>query len=249
MQIFTLFIRKLAVVTFWFFVWEATARIVANPIVIVGPVEAFGRLFELAATRDFWSNINYSLVRILFGFVLSLGAGVTLAILCSISKIFNTLITPFINVIKSIPVVSFALLAVMLLSPAILSIFIAFITVLPIIFFNTYNGIQNTDKNLLQMAKVFRVNLFKRIRHIYVPTVAPFVVSAAESGLGFAWKAAIAGEVISLASRASIGGAMQTARSFLMTADLYAWTITIVALSFLMEKAFFLLFGRIKKWQ
>jgi NitT/TauT family transport system permease protein len=181
--------------------------------------------------------------------VLSLGAGILLAVFCSVSKVFKALITPMINVIKSIPVVSFALLAMMWISPAFLSIFIAFITVLPIIFFNTYNGIKNTDKNLLQMAGVFRVSIYKKIRYIYIPSVAPFVASAAESGLGFAFKAAIAGEVISLAYRNSIGGAMATARSFLLTADLFAWTIAIVLLSFLMERLFFLLFRRIKKWQ
>jgi NitT/TauT family transport system permease protein len=242
-------IKKIAVVVFWLLVWEIAARITANTIILVGPVDAFGRLFALAATGDFWLSINYSLVRILLGFALSLCAGVLLAIICAASKLCNALITPLINVAKSIPVVSFALLAMMWLSPAWLSVFVAFITVLPIIFFNTFTGIENTDRNLLQMANVFRVSIYKKVRYIYIPTVAPFLASAAESGLGFAWKAAIAGEVISMGARNTIGGSMHVARTFLQTADLFAWTIAIVVLSFLMEKAFFKLFGRVKKWQ
>ena len=241
--------KKVAVVAFWLFVWDIAARLTANTIILVGPASAFGRLYELAFTAGFWQSINHTLLRVMVGFASSLMVGIALAVLCSASKIISALVMPFINVIKSIPVVSFALLAMMWLSPARLSAFVAFITVLPIIFYNTYKGIENTDRSLLEMSLVFRVNIFKKIRHIYYPSVMPFVISAAESGLGFAWKSAIAAEVISMGARNTIGGSMHMARTFLLTADLFAWTIAIVALSFLMEKAFFLLFGRIKTWQ
>ena len=241
--------KKTVVVVFWLLVWEAAARLTANTIILVGPATAFGRLYELAFTANFWQSIQHTLLRVLLGFASSLIAGVALAVFCSASKIVSALLMPLINVTKSIPVVSFALLAMMWLSPARLSTFVAFITVLPIIFYNTYKGIENTDRNLLEMALVFRVGIFKKIRFIYVPTVMPFVISAAESGLGFAWKSAIAAEVISMGARNTIGGSMHMARTFLLTADLFAWTIAIVMLSFLMEKAFFCVFGRAKKWQ
>ena len=249
MKVFTSFAKKLGVAAFWFLVWEVAARLTNNMFILVGPVEAFGRLFELGFTGEFWTSINYSLLRVLLGFALSMGVGVLLAVLCSVSRLLAALITPAVNVVKAIPVVSFALLLIFWVTPAYMSIAIAFLTVLPIFFFNTYKGIENTDKNLLEMAKVFRVSIFKKVRHIYVPSVAPFVVSAAESGLGFAWKAAIAGEVISMATREGIGGSMHMARQWLLPADLWAWTITIVILSFVMEKLFFLAVRRLKKWQ
>ncbi|MCL2168658.1 MAG: ABC transporter permease subunit [Defluviitaleaceae bacterium] len=246
MQVFTSFLKKLGVAAFWFLVWEGAARLIANQFVIVGPVDAFGRLFELALTLDFWTSINFSILRILLGFGLSMAIGVLLAIICHMSGIARALITPAINVIKAVPVVSIALLLTFSLSPSMLSIAFALLTVLPIFFFNTLKGIENTDKNLLEMAEVFRVGMLRKIRHIYVPSVTPFVVSAAESGLGFAWKASIAGEVISMATREGIGGSMHAARQWLLTPDLWAWTITIVLLSFAMEKLFFLGFRRFR---
>ena len=247
MPIFISSSKKVAVAVFWLLVWEIVARRVSNTIILVGPYDAFMRLYELAFTMNFWQSIQHSLLRVLVGFVSSLIVGAALAVFCAASKLVGAVLMPLINVIKSIPVVSFALLAMMWLSPARLSTFVAFITVLPIIFYNTYKGIENTDRNLLEMAFIFRVGVFKKIRYIYFPSVAPFVISAAESGLGFAWKSAIAAEVISMGARNTIGGSMHMARTFLLTADLFAWTIAIVALSFLMEKAFFQLFGRIKK--
>ncbi|MCL2575368.1 MAG: ABC transporter permease subunit [Defluviitaleaceae bacterium] len=248
MRIFSLIIKKIVVAAFWFIVWDIAARIVGSSIILVGPVETFGRLFALTGTTAFWSRINYSLLRIMLGFVLSLGVGVLLAVACHNSKIIRDLITPLINVIKSIPVVSFALLAIFWISRDYMSVFIAFVTVLPIVFFNTQKGIENTDEKLIEMADVFRVGIFKKIKHIYVPLVMPFVISAAASGLGFAWKAGIAAEVIGF-SRSSIGGGLHEARNFLLTADLLAWTIAIVVLAWAMEKVIFFLFGRFKKWQ
>jgi len=249
MKIFTSFAKKVGILAFWLAVWALLAHAVSNVFILVGPAETFGRLFELTQTLDFWASIQFSIVRVIIGFLLSMLGGVLLAVLCSASRIANELISPAINVIKSVPVASFALLLVISLNPSHVSVVIAFITVLPIVFFNTQKGIQNTDKKLLEMAQVFRVNFWRKIRHIYVPSVSPFVISAAESGLGFAWKAAITGEVISLAARDGIGGSMQTARSWLMTADLWAWTITIIILSFLMEKLIFQALRRLKKWQ
>ena len=249
MTIFTLAAKKVGVAAFWLIVWEIVSRLVSNQFILVGPVDAFGRLFEIGQTLDFWTSIHFSLLRVVIGFVLSMSAGILLAIVCHASKILNALIAPAISVIKSVPVASFALLLVISLNPSHVSVAISFITVLPIIFFNTYKGIENTDKNLLQMAQVFHVSKLRKARFIYIPSVAPFVLSAAESGLGFAWKAAITGEVISLATRDGIGGSMQQARSWLMTADIWAWTIVIIALSFFLEKLLFLLLRRVKKWQ
>ena len=240
-------IKKVGVAAFWLCLWELAAAITANSIILVGPIVAFGRLFELAATANFWQSLNFSLMRILLGFALSLIAGILLAVCCALSAVFKALVVPMINIIKTIPVVSFALLAMMWLSPAYLSVFIAFVTVVPIIFFNTVKGIENANYELLQMAAVFRVSRVKRVRYVYVPAILPFVISAAESGLGFAWKAAIAGEVISMGTRASIGGNLHMARVFLMTADLFAWTIAIVLMSFFVERLFFLFFKRVKR--
>ena len=248
MGTFSSAIKKIGIAAFWFGVWGIAAYAIGSDLILPGPVRTFGRLFELVQTSDFWTSVSFSLLRIIFGFVLSLVVGILLAVFCHKSRLIKELFVPFINAIKSIPVASFAILVAFWFSREHISIFIAFITVLPIVFFNTQKGIENVDRNLLEMADVFRVGIFKRIRHIYVPLVMPFIASAAASGLGFAWKAGIAAELIS-SVRDSIGGSLIVARNFLLMADVLAWTITIVVLAWAMEKIVFFLFGRVKKWQ
>jgi len=235
-------------VLFWLVLWHVASLVIDSAIILVSPIDTFVRLIQLAGEGSFWRSIGFSMIRIVSGFGLALAIGVLAASLASCSKIVYTLLLPAVNTIKAIPVASFAILALMWVGTANLSAFVALVTVFPIVYFNTYEGIKNTDTKLLEMSAVFEVSLPRIIRRVYLPSVLPYVISAAASGLGFAFKAGVAAELIGLV-RNTIGINLQTARNFLQTADVLAWTITIVLLSYLMEKLFLLCLKRVKIWQ
>lgn len=237
-----------AIIIFWLLIWELASFLINSRIIIVSPRTTFARLFELSRMADFWHSILASMYNIMRGFGLALVFGITIAIVSSKVKIFYMLILPAINVMNAIPFASFIILALFALGTANISVFVPFVMVLPIIFHNTYKGIVNTDPQLLEMARVFRVPFWKKAVYIYLKTVAPYIISAAQVGIGFAWKSGIAAELFGVV-RGTIGGNLHSARIHLETADLFAWTITIVILSYAMEKLFLLLFGRVKRWQ
>jgi NitT/TauT family transport system permease protein len=85
------------------------------------------------------------------------------------------------------------------------------------------------------MGKIFKFGRWKTIRYIYLPSIMPYIVSALTSGLGAAWKSAIAAEVIARPAGA-MGGFVHDARIHLLTADLFAWTITVIMMSMILEK-------------
>lgn len=178
------------------------------------------------------------------GFALALCCGVVLATASAKFRLIYRLFLPAVNVMNAIPIASFTVLALMAVRAQSLSVFIAFVTVLPIIFHNTYKGIESTDPLLLEMAGLFGVPPWKKAVYIYMRTTAPYVLSAASVGIGFAWKSGIAAELIGVV-RGTIGAELNTARIFLLTADLFAWTIAIVLLSYVMERMFRLIFGRV----
>jgi len=242
------FFKHVAIIIFWLLIWELASFLIDSQIIIVSPRTATARLFELGQTANFWQSIFSSMHRIMRGFGLALAVGIVIAVISAKVKIFHMLILPAINVLNAIPFASFIILALFALGTASLSIFVPFVMVLPIIFHNTYKGIANTDPQLLEMAEVFRVPYWKKIVYIYLKTVAPYIFSAAQVGIGFAWKSGIAAELFGVV-RGTIGGNLHSARIHLQTADLFAWTITIVVLSYAMEKLFLLLFGRVKRWQ
>lgn len=85
------------------------------------------------------------------------------------------------------------------------------------------------------MGQVFGLSVKKKIRYIYFPQVFPYLRSAFAVGLGLCWKAGTAAEVIGIPD-GSIGERLQEAKIYLQMPDLFAWTVTIIVVSLLIEK-------------
>ena len=109
--------------------------------------------------------------------------------------------------------------------------------VFPPVYLNVLSGIGSADRQLLEMAKVFRVPFGRRLRGVYLPAVLPHFRAAASLGLGLCWKSGVAAEVIGLPAL-SIGEALYNAKVYFLTPDLFAWTAVIVAVSVAFEKLF-----------
>lgn len=227
--------RPLGVVVFWLAVWQVAALAVDQDILLVSPGGALTRLGELILTADFWGTVGHSLVRIGGGFVVASVVGVLGAAAAATSRVFDALVTPALAAVRSTPVVSFIILVLMLPIRGQLAFVISFLMVLPITYTNVLEGIRHRDPALLEVATVFRVPLLRRLSAIDVPAVLPFFIASCKIGVGLAWKSGIAAEVIGL-TEGSIGEQLYQAKIFLISADLFAWTAVIIALSFGFEK-------------
>ena len=145
--------------------------------------------------------------------------------------------------VKTVPVASFIVIALIWLSSSMLSVFIAFLMVLPIIYNNILNGIKSTDRKMTEMADVFALSQGKRFLYISLPAVKPFLCSACQTAIGFAFKSGIAAEIIGIPN-GSLGERLYSAKVHLETANLFAWTVLIVLLCVLFEKLFIFLLDK-----
>jgi NitT/TauT family transport system permease protein len=191
----------------------------------------------LAVTAAFWRAVSWSALRILGGFLLACAAGILLAVLAGCWRWVRELLAPLMAAVKAVPVVSFIILALVWLNSRQLPLFIAGLMVLPQVYFNVLAGIDQTDRQLLEMARVFRVPLRRQLWGIWLPQVLPYFRAAASLGLGLCWKAGVAAEVIGLPS-GSLGERLYTAKVYFQTPELFAWTAAIVAVSAVFEKLF-----------
>ena len=232
---------RLWAVLFWLLVWQLAAmaldRQLAVNLLLPSPVSAMLRLGEMALTAAFWRSVGWSSLRIIGGFLCSCLAATLLAVPASRWKRVRELLTPLVAAVKAVPVASFIILALVWLSSRTLSFFIAFLMVFPPVYLNVLEGIGQADGKLLEMARVFRVPLWRQIRGIYVPAVLPYFRTAVSLGLGLCWKAGIAAEVIGLPT-GSLGENLYNVKVYFMTADLFAWTAVIVVVSVVFEKLF-----------
>ena len=221
-------------------VWQGAAMLVHAPILLPSPLRVADRLGALLVTLDFWSTVGFSLLRIAGGFLLALAAATVLAFGAGRFSLLEILLRPYVLAIKSVPVASFIILALIWLRTSQLSLFISFLMVFPVLYTNVLTGIRGADGQLLEMARVFRVPFSRRLRYIYLPQIMPYFRTAVSLGLGLCWKAGAAAEVIGLPA-GSVGERLYTAKVYFQTPDLFAWTVTIVAVSVLFERLFLIL--------
>ncbi len=217
--------------------WQAAAMALGQELLLVAPSKVALRLLVLAGEAGFWKTVLSSFARIISGFLLALAAGSLLAAAAGRLKAVETLLWPWVITIKSVPVASFIILCLIWLSSRQLPVFIAFLMVFPVVYSNLLEGIKSADPKLLEMAKLFRVPLLRRVKYIYLPHLRPFILSACGVGLGLAWKAGVTAEIIGIPA-GSIGERLYEAKVYLDTADLFAWTVVIVLVSVAFEKAF-----------
>ena len=237
-------ILRIVAVIFALLIWQATASLINQRILLVGPTDVVVELFHQVVRADFWLTIWFSLLRIFLGFFIALAAGILLAALSYRFKAFGVMIRPYISVIKSTPVASIIILILIFLSSRNLSIVVSCLIVLPVVYTNIYSGLSRTDKDLIEMSNVFQAGLLKRIRYIYIPQLHPFLISACSASIGMAWKAGTAAEVIGI-PKGSIGERLYEAKIYLNSKELFAWTVVIIVLSIVVEKLVLWLIGRL----
>lgn len=219
----------------WLLVWQLASMRLDSDILLVSPVRVVCRLGFLMGTASFWKTIVFTLSRIAAGFFAAAATGCALAAAASYFRKMQELLAPVMLVVKSVPVASFVILALIWFSSGNLSVLISFLMVLPVIYTNVLGGIGGVNRELLEMAQVFRIPRMRVVRYIYLPQIMPFFYSACRVSLGLCWKAGVAAEVIGI-PRGSVGECLQQAKVYLDTPDLFAWTLVIVALSLAFEQ-------------
>lgn len=204
-------------------------------LLLPSPAETFLRLRQLLGDPSFYSIIGHTFLRIFSGFLLATAAGCILGGLTAFSPLLYRFFALPMNAIKSTPVASFVILALVWIKGENLSTFIAFLMVLPVIWQSVHTGLGSADPELLEMARVYRFSRGKKLRYLYLPAALPYLISAMRVGLGFSWKSGIAGEVIAIPSQA-IGTQLYNAKIYLDMPGLFAWTIVIILLSAAIER-------------
>lgn len=206
-------------------------------LLLASPVQAALRLLELLPSTAFWRAVGNSSLRIFGGFLVSCALALLLASLAAGRTWFQNLLAPPVVVVKAVPVASFIILALVWLDAETLSLFISALMVFPPVYLNVLEGLRQTDQKLLELARVYRIPFRRRVWGVYLPQALPYFRSAASLALGLCWKAGVAAEVIGLPA-GTIGERLYTAKIYLQTPDLFAWTAVILALSAIFERLF-----------
>ncbi len=234
------------IVLFWLGVWWLASALVGMPLILPSPLDVLIKLAQMSATSTFWRVMLVSTARVTAGIVLSYIGGFLLAVLCHRVRFLHDVMLPVISVIKTTPVSSFILIALVFFNRDLIPGAIAALMVLPVVYANTLEGLCAPDPAVLETARAYRLGFGARLRAIWIPTLRPFLVSAAGACAGLAIKAGIAAEVL-ICPEVSVGRYMYFSKQNMEYVELFAWTVAIVIFSFVVDAVFKQILGYVKR--
>jgi NitT/TauT family transport system permease protein len=222
-------VYTIAGIIFLLIFWEAASLLRGSELLLPGPVPVLRKLIALAATGRFLLSLWNSFFRVLLGMLISVPLGVIAGIITGLDRRAEAALKPLFQVISATPVMAVILIAFLWFGQERTPVFTAFLMIFPVIAANTSAGIGAIDPKLKELFSVYRVSRKERFFSLYIPGIAPFVLSGLRSGLSLCWKVVVAAEVLVQPYRA-LGTGMQAARAQLETAELFAWTAgTVIA--------------------
>lgn len=224
--------------------WQLLSWQMAQPQLIPSFPDLIRALFRLVYSPGFLVSIGTTCLRACVGLLLSLAAASITAFLLNRSEAIRFLFMPWLSLLRSVPVISFILLALIFLNPEMIPLLIAFLTMYPLLTENLLKGLMTRRDSWKMLARQFHLNAWNRLFQINYPQLRPYLFSGLASAVGFGWRAIIMGEVLSQCVD-GIGKRMKEAQVFIDVPELIAWTLVAIVLSWLTDK----LISRLSDWQ
>ncbi|MBN2898823.1 MAG: ABC transporter permease subunit [Clostridia bacterium] len=227
--------EKIIIPLLWIGVWTLISQRVSG-FYLPSPYETGNTLIALFITKETYVIIGLSLLRVLIGLFFAIVLGVSTGIMAGVFNGFYRFLQPVLVAIKSTPVVSFIVLALIYMKSSYVPSFCGALLCYPVIYYNVIEGYRTVDTQLINMSKVYHVPMKRQLMKLYLPSMAPYIFAGVLTSIGIAWKGTIAAEVISVLNH-SIGYEIYNGKIYLDTAAVFAWTIIIIACSLTIEKS------------
>jgi NitT/TauT family transport system permease protein len=142
-------------------------------------------------------NLAITLARVGASFVLAMAFGTVLGVAMGRNKTINRFCDPLIIVLLHLPALVVIMLAYIWLGlNETAAICAVALNKLPNTAVTLREGARALDKSLDEMALVFDLPLGKKVRHVVLPQLAPYLAAAMRSGLSLVWKIVLVAELL-----------------------------------------------------
>lgn len=236
-------LNRVGAACLWVVIWQLASMVVGSKVLLASPFDTLVRLVELIDDPRFLSVVGFSLVRVVLGFLVAYALAVVLAFVAYRWPTVARLLAPGISALKSVPIACVIVLLLIWVGSRRVSAIAVFLAVFPAVYFSCGEGLAQVDVRVSELLTVFDVRgPVRLLAHVW-PSIVPYLVGTSKNVCGMAWKAGVAAELIG-SPMGSLGERIYQAKILLETADLFAWTIVVVAVSALCERLFVALLSK-----
>jgi NitT/TauT family transport system permease protein len=233
-------------------VWEIVPHLITmsagTKLFFTTPSQIGGTLWTMFATGTIWKPLGVSASGFSLGLVLAIAVGLPLGVLIGRSRTLNAMFDPFITAFNATPRLVFLPLLMLWFGLGLGSkVVIVFIGALFPILINTYEGVRNTDRVLVNVVRSFGASEWDVARLVVVPNAMPYIIA----GLRLAIGRAVLGVVVAefFGSESGLGVMMVQAAGRYQVAVVFAGLIVFAALSLAMTALVQILENRLSGWR
>lgn len=228
--------------------WYFAARAIGKPLVLPDFIDTMKEFIGAWTNNRIMRNMGLTLKRVLTGSFYGLIVGSILGLLMGYSEKCMTLMSPFINSVRQIPIMAWVPLSIIWFGlgegPTIFMIFMA--AVFPLII-NTIAGVTDIDRNYFNAARSMGAGTGAIFRDIIIPGALPGFLTGLRLAIGSGWMSVICAEFIATSS--GFGYLMIEAQERLQTSKLYALMIMSAIVGYGMDQLIRIIERRLTSWR
>lgn len=229
-------------------IWFLGSKGINNSVILPNPVETLKATIQIIKAEEFLKIILSSMTRLFLSFLISMGLGVIVGSISGNVKMIEYILSPFLQVMRSLPTMSVIILALIWLEGEGAPLLIGFLVTFPMIYDSIVNCWGEMDKKLIEMAKIYNVGIGNCIKDIYIPFLGFRMISMLPSVIGLNFKVIIASEVIGQPNFA-LGSSLQMEKMYLNTSGVLAWTLIVIFIGVFIEKLLKIIDKKINRWR
>lgn len=228
--------------------WEAAAIKINNEIYIPRIEEVLKSILSIIQGQNFKWNLLSSIYRTVISFVSAYILAVVLGVLSLMYPVFKSFFKPINSVGKTIPTMVLVVLSLVWFDKDKAPFVVGFAIVFPILYEGVVSALNNVDKNIMEMCKIYNVSTKKKIMKIYYPAIKFYTTGIFVSTFSLAFKVVIAGEVHGQ-PKFGVGAAIQLEKMNFNITAIFAWIILIALMSIVLDKVNKVVLKRSNRWK
>jgi len=179
-------------------VWQIVGETVPGMRSLMStPSLVIQRLIVLAGNGDLWRNLLPTLEETFGGLAIGLLVGICGGVLMARSRFAAVTLDPYVIGINGVPKVALGPFFVVWFGIGILSkVLLAASIVFVVVLFNTREGIESIDPDLVDALRSMRASRWQMLRHVTIPSLIPWLLASTKIGIGLALTGAVVGELV-----------------------------------------------------
>lgn len=232
--------QHLSCIILFILLWSLSAYIVRNDILIPFPKDVCISLLNILRKKSTYISLIFTIYRVIKGYLFSILLALFLACLTFENKALRSFIEPIVVLIKTIPNISYIILAIIWLGSEGSVSAVTFMILFPICFNAFVSKLDDLQRRLKDVIHIYKSSFLEIVKICILPELYIEMIQTSITAISMGLKVAVMAEILA-AVRIGVGKQLNYARINLNTSDLIAWTFIILILSYVLNYIFQLL--------